>query len=312
MDKKALTCVEEKMKTRRSGRNYGHKEYSAQIKVYLKNTKSNKEMKWNNDPKLIQSVLEWYSERVIDVGDVYEATNIRVTHIRENIFTITYSMIYDLPLKDDIELVGELLADPDDNGNYPLSYKKSKYLVIGRYWGLRSPKSVGSPRTRKSSRNSFKDVEHHHLLLRMEMKKCPSESDKEKAENLIHTIVKDINMNLLDKPKVYYVKKPFYNEGLTAIAPIQTSHIAFHFWRNPEPIILKSTGSRCLLEFDIYTCGSLSTAQIQKILHHLTVYEPTRVDATVLNRKWSLTIDRHLHWSSDLDQSWVDWIASIV
>ncbi len=296
------------MKSRRSGRNSKSKEYSARIKVYLKNTKTDKELKWNNDPKLIDSIVDWYSEQVSGVGEVYDATNIHVKHIRENIFTITYSMTYSSPVKEDIELVGELLADPDDDGNYPLSYKKSKYLVIGQYLGLLSP---GSPQTRRSPRNSYKDIEHHHLLLRMEMKKCPAETDKEKAEKLINTIVKDINMNLLDKPKVYYVKKPFYNEGLTAIAPIQTSHIAFHFWKNPEPVILKSQGSKCLLEFDIYTCGSLSDIQIQRVLHHLTTYEPTRVDATVLNRKWSLTIDRHLHWSAESDQSWVKWLDSI-
>lgn len=147
----------------------------------------------------------------------------------------------------------------------------------------------------------------------MEMRRCPAATDKAAAAALIRRIIADIHMKALDEPRVYYVEKPFYNEGLTAICPIQTSHIAFHFWRNPEPVILKSKNSRCLLEFDIYTCGSLSAADIAKVLHHLTVFGPTRVDATVLNRKWSLTIDRHMHWSED-DQTtpWVPWVDSLV
>ncbi len=94
-------------------------------------------------------------------------------------------------------------------------------------------------------------------------------------------------MKLLYTPSVYYVLRPQYNKGLTAIAPIQTSHIAFHFWKNPDPAILKSAGSRCLLEFDIYTCGALSLTNIRHVLHHLSVFGLTRIDATVLNRKSS-------------------------
>ena len=167
-------------------------------------------------------------------------------------------------------------------------------------------------KTAKVARN-YSKVEHHHLLLRMEMRRCPTEKDKAEARDLIYKIIRDIKMKLLDTPKVYYVKRPFYNEGLTAISPIQTSHIAFHFWKNPEPVILKSANGRCLLEFDIYTCGSLSGQQIRQILHHLTTYGPTRADVTVLNRKWSLSIDRHMHWNEDKDLlHWTEWVDTIV
>lgn len=163
----------------------------------------------------------------------------------------------------------------------------------------------------KLSKEDLQRIQHHHLLLRMEMRTCPEKSDKKSAELLIHRIIKDIHMKLLAKPKVYYVVHPRYNEGLTAIAPIQTSHIAFHFWKNPDPAILKSPGSRCLLEFDIYTCGALTSENIQRVLHHLTPYGPTRADVTVLNRKWSLAIDKHLHWSAEDGEQWVNWIDSI-
>ena len=157
---------------------------------------------------------------------------------------------------------------------------------------------------------NYSKIEHHHLLLRMEMKRCPAENNKAEAKELIYRIIRDIKMKLLDTPKVYYVKRPFYNEGLTAISPIQTSHIAFHFWRNPDPVIIKSENGKCLLEFDIYTCGSLSSHQLRHILHHLTAYGPTRTDLTVLNRKWSLSIDRHMHWD-EKHGPWAEWVNAI-
>ncbi len=137
---------------------------------------------------------------------------------------------------------------------------------------------------------------------------CPGPTDTTMAGALLEKIIRDIDMNPLDSARVYYVESPVENEGLTAILPIQTSHIAFHFWAKPNPVILKSEGSRCLLEFDLYTCGSLRKHQIQKILHHLSVFRPTRADITVLNRRWSLSIDRHSHWSVEAGPSWSTWL----
>lgn len=145
----------------------------------------------------------------------------------------------------------------------------------------------------------------------METKTCPGPKDAAIAGALIEEIIRDIDMKPLDSARVYYVSKPAVNEGLTAILPIETSHIAFHFWAKPNPTILKSTESRCLLEFDLYTCGSLRKHQIQKIMQHLSIFKPTRADITVLNRRWSLSIDRHTHWSADNGTSWYTWIKEM-
>jgi S-adenosylmethionine/arginine decarboxylase-like enzyme len=165
---------------------------------------------------------------------------------------------------------------------------------------------------RQTRKNKVEKIEHHHLLLRMETLICPLESDKLKAKNLLETIVHDVNMKLLGEARVYYVVNPHYNEGLTAIAPIQTSHIAFHFWRNPDHKIFQNKESKCLLEFDLYTCGSLSLKQISKILHHLTHFGPTHVNATVLNRNHGLKIDRQLIWDKTLDTaSYPNWVDKV-
>lgn len=118
-------------------------------------------------------------------------------------------------------------------------------------------------------------------------------------------------MKQLASPHVYSVTHPAYNEGITGIAPIETSHIAFHFWTRPEKRILHTKKSRCLLEFDIYTCGSLSQRNVAKVLHHLTQYSPQYADITVLNRNLGLSIERHMHWNSEHStDSWANWLKT--
>jgi S-adenosylmethionine/arginine decarboxylase-like enzyme len=124
---------------------------------------------------------------------------------------------------------------------------------------------------------------------------------------MVNHIIKDIQMKPLDTPKIYYVSRPHYNEGLTAITPIQTSHIAFHFWSNPDRKILHHPESKCLLEFDLYTCGTLTRRHIQRVLRHLTQFEPTHMNLTLLNRNLSLTIDQQVTWDK-MDKGWVEWI----
>jgi S-adenosylmethionine/arginine decarboxylase-like enzyme len=180
---------------------------------------------------------------------------------------------------------------------------------------------VGSMRqTRKAKRQQTKKsranrpstkIQHHHLLLRLELETCPKKEDKEKIENLIQHIIDDIQMKSLAPPRVYYVEYPKYNEGLTGIAPIETSHIAFHFWTRPDKRILHTSKSNCLLEFDIYTCGSLTQRNIAHVLHHLTQFKPTYADITVLNRNWGLTIERHMHWDMNSNaRSWANWLET--
>lgn len=164
-------------------------------------------------------------------------------------------------------------------------------------------------KTRKAEKKGF-EIQHHHLLLRMELESCPEKHEKAEAVKLVQKIVRDLNMKPLATPHVYYVEYPKYNEGLTAIAPIQTSHIAFHFWKNPDSNILHQPSSRCLLEFDVYTCGKMTIRQIHSILHHLTSYRPTHVDINLLNRMVSLKMDRMMHWDRESTLSWAQWLDS--
>jgi S-adenosylmethionine/arginine decarboxylase-like enzyme len=163
--------------------------------------------------------------------------------------------------------------------------------------------------TRRAKRNH---IEHHHLLLRMETASCPAKEGARDLERLLATIIEDIGMKALDGPRVYSVEHPIYNRGLTGIVPIQTSHIAFHFWSNPERDILRtaSAGANCLLQFDLYTCGALSRAQICRVLHHLSRFKPTGAELTLLNRNRGLAIERHVAWDTGRG-SWGAWLQKM-
>ena len=157
-----------------------------------------------------------------------------------------------------------------------------------------------------------KAIRHHHLLVRMESLHCPSQKDKAKAARLVDQLLQDINMKPLGKTRVYYVKVPEYNEGLTAITPIQTSHIAFHFWNRPDVAIMNDPHNNCLLQFDLYTCGTLNMKQVKAILDHLTPYSPRHVDITLLNRNRSLDVEKHLVFDARKDHcGWHTWLKRI-
>jgi S-adenosylmethionine/arginine decarboxylase-like enzyme len=59
-------------------------------------------------------------------------------------------------------------------------------------------------------------------------------------------------MKIIKGPFSSYVDK-VGNKGLTGIVMIETSHIAFHIWDEPNPGIL---------QFDLYTCGPLVKDQV--------------------------------------------------
>ena len=147
----------------------------------------------------------------------------------------------------------------------------------------------------------------------MEIQYTPLKKDAERIEELVRRIIKDIHMKELASPQVYFVDYPKDNKGLSVIAPIKTSHIALHVWTNPDPAILHTKQSKCLLEMDIYTCGSLTLRNVASVLHHLTQFKPTYLDLTILNRNTGLSIERHMHWNAERNElGWAKWLDTPV
>jgi len=161
-------------------------------------------------------------------------------------------------------------------------------------------------KTRKARR-----IEHHHMLLRLETKLCPHKADEPRIRSMLQTIVHDLNMHALDVPRTYYVDSPAAESGLTAFIPIETSHIAFHFWNHPEAGLLHHPESRSLLQFDVYTCGRLTRKHIASVLGHLSCFEPTHANVDVINRKNNLHLDINSRWNLDMKTSWTTWIKTM-
>jgi len=88
-------------------------------------------------------------------------------------------------------------------------------------------------------------IYHKHLLVNAKVKEPMN--NEIMAENFLRILVDQINMKIIKGPFASYVNVEG-NRGLTAIVMIETSHIAFHIWDEPDP---------GLLQFDLYTCGSL-------------------------------------------------------
>lgn len=93
-------------------------------------------------------------------------------------------------------------------------------------------------------------IYHKHLLINAKVNNPMT--DEQEAIDFLNTLVERINMKIIKGPFAHYVGAKG-NEGLTAIVMIETSHIAFHIWDQPQP---------AMLQFDLYTCGSLDQDEV--------------------------------------------------
>ena len=152
------------------------------------------------------------------------------------------------------------------------------------------------------------NIHHDHMLIRMESIKFPSINDIPKFKKLLKKIISEIDMKLLGNPHIYYVNEPIQNKGITGICSITTSHLSFHVWENPGKEILQNEKSNCLIQFDVYTCGSLNKYHAKKILENLEIYVPTRIDIDILDRKKRLKLKYHSHWNNTEKSSFENWI----
>lgn len=93
-------------------------------------------------------------------------------------------------------------------------------------------------------------IQHKHILVNAKVNNPMNETRQ--AEEFLINLVEAIDMKIIQGPFASYVDAPG-NRGLTAIVMIETSHIAFHIWDEPQP---------ALLQFDLYTCGQLSKDKV--------------------------------------------------
>ena len=103
---------------------------------------------------------------------------------------------------------------------------------------------------------------HKHLIIRAEADRPPT--DEEQLKSWMLDFIASINMKVFMGPYVKYCNMPG-NRGITAVAIIETSHIAMHIWDEPKP---------ALMQFDVYSCGEFDVKEIcDKIVHCLRLLQ---------------------------------------
>jgi S-adenosylmethionine/arginine decarboxylase-like enzyme len=97
-------------------------------------------------------------------------------------------------------------------------------------------------------------VLHNHMLVNGFIKNPPK--DPQKMIDWLKNLVESIGMKVVLGPFASYVTKEG-NRGLTTMVIIETSHISMHTWDEEDP---------ALLQFDLYTCSTLSVENVIKKL----------------------------------------------
>ena len=127
---------------------------------------------------------------------------------------------------------------------------------------------------------------HKHFILRAEVKHPPGEKSKQRIWNWMFFLIKDIGMKIMFGPEVRYVTKEG-NQGLTAVAIIETSHVALHVWDKQAPP---------LLQLDVYTCGPFKPEVVLKAIKE---FQPTKIQWKYLDRETDLKTVDIGQWAED-------------
>ena len=115
---------------------------------------------------------------------------------------------------------------------------------------------------------------HKHLIVRAEAVKPPME--EKFLTQWLKDFIESINMKVFMGPYVKYCTMPG-NRGITAVAIIETSHIAMHVWDEVKP---------ALMQFDVYSCGEFDPKEICKKIQE--DFKTSKIEYKYLNRETGL------------------------
>ena len=124
---------------------------------------------------------------------------------------------------------------------------------------------------------------HKHLLVRAEVNSPPLFRDRERLDNEIKNLIKNIDMNILSGPHTEWSNVEG-NEGYSSVAIIDTSSVTFHSWLEPS-----------VIQLDVYSCKEF---KIKTIFTWLAQFDIEKVDYKYLDRdKGFKTLDNNeLSW----------------
>lgn len=113
-------------------------------------------------------------------------------------------------------------------------------------------------------------VVHKHLIIRAEVGNPLK--DEQLAIDWMNKLVDKIGMKVMMGPYAKYLNVEG-NRGLTAVAIIETSHIALHVWDEDKP---------SLVQLDVYTCGYLDPYDVVEALRD---FHPIKIEMKYLDRE---------------------------
>lgn len=117
---------------------------------------------------------------------------------------------------------------------------------------------------------------HKHLIVRADIGWCPSADDLNLISDWVRALIKRIDMKLLAGPYTTYVSEKG-NKGLTAVAIIETSHIALHIWDEINP---------GLMQLDVYSCAAFNPQDVFNAVNE--VFQTKRLEYKFLDREKEL------------------------
>lgn len=146
----------------------------------------------------------------------------------------------------------------------------------------------------------MKQIQHKHLIIRAEINLPPVENimykkgfayvdDRTVAwlNKSMEELIKAIGMKVVLPARAVWIGE-LGNEGYTGQAGLETSHLTYHIWNNPEREIM-FTDAPGLLQFDLYTCGCLNEAEERFILDKLDkMFQFVHAQKLLLDRAISL------------------------
>lgn len=121
--------------------------------------------------------------------------------------------------------------------------------------------------------------EHKHVIVRAYVNNPPN--SKEQLSEWCRNVISDVGMKVIGGPIVVYSEMEG-NEGYTAIAILDFSHLAIHTWDKISP---------ALIEFDLFSCKDFDIELVMK-----------RLDEFEINSYSNLVVDR-----DDFDHQQIVW-----
>lgn len=119
--------------------------------------------------------------------------------------------------------------------------------------------------------------EHKHLIVRAGVEAPPTQYSQFYIVEWMQELIENIGMKALAGPTCKYVNVEG-NKGITCVAIIETSHIAFHVWEEQDP---------ALIQLDVYTCGPFDPV---KVFEALKQFSPITMEWKYLDRETDLNV----------------------